>query len=115
MRIRKFGVLSVAKVSGILYAALGLIFGLFFSMFGLVMGSMAAEMGEPGAVWGMLFGVGAIIIMPIFYGLIGFIGGAITAFLYNVVAGFAGGIEVEFEDDRSGYDQTPPPPTAGTV
>ena len=32
---------------------------------------------------GLLFGVGAIIIMPIMYGIMGFIGGAITGFIYK--------------------------------
>lgn len=45
----------------------------------------------------MLFGVGAIIFLPIMYGIMGFIGGAIMAFVYNVVAGIAGGVELELE------------------
>ena len=110
MRIRRFGVFSVAKVSAILYAALGLIVGFFFSMIALVIGSIGREMGGPGL--GALFGVGAIIIMPIFYGILGFVGGAITAAIYNAIAGFAGGIEIEFEEDRPVYPQTPPPGTA---
>jgi len=33
--------------------------------------------------------------MPIFYGILGFIGALISAFLYNIAAKFAGGIEVD--------------------
>jgi hypothetical protein len=44
---------------------------------------------------GALFGVGSILLLPLFYGALGFIGGAISAFVYNLVAGVVGGIELE--------------------
>ena len=43
----------------------------------------------------MLFGAGAVVILPIVYGCIGFVGGLIMAPLYNLVAKVVGGIEVE--------------------
>ena len=42
-------------------------------------------------------GFGLIVIGPIFYGVMGFIVGVIGAFVYNIVAGWVGGIEVEVE------------------
>jgi hypothetical protein len=50
-----------------------------------------------GAAFAAMFGVGAIIILPLFYGVIGLIGGAIGAALYNLFAGLFGGIELETE------------------
>jgi hypothetical protein len=44
-----------------------------------------------------MFGVGAIIILPILYGIFGALGGALTAVMYNVVAGMVGGLVVETE------------------
>jgi hypothetical protein len=44
-----------------------------------------------------MLGVGAIFILPIFYGGIGFIGMLIAAWLYNVIAGFVGGIELDVQ------------------
>jgi hypothetical protein len=41
------------------------------------------------------FGVGAIILLPIFYGFFGFVGTLIMAALFNVAAGMVGGIEVD--------------------
>jgi hypothetical protein len=51
----------------------------------------------------VLFGVGSIIFLPIFYGILGFIGGLITAWTYNLVARFAGGLEIELEDRSRVY------------
>jgi hypothetical protein len=42
-------------------------------------------------------GVAFILTIPIIYGLAGFIGGIIAAFVYNVCAKIVGGIEVEVE------------------
>ena len=42
-------------------------------------------------------GVGFAIFAPIMYGVMGFLVGVIGAFLYNVVAKWVGGIEVEVE------------------
>ena len=95
MVITKVNALSVAKVAGILYAGLGLIFGALFSLIGMA-GMGAALAGNEGAGFAsMIFGVGAIIILPIFYGVIGFIFSFIAASLFNVAAGMTGGIEVE--------------------
>jgi hypothetical protein len=42
-----------------------------------------------------MFGFGVFI--PIIYGVMGFVFGIITAAIYNVIAGWIGGIEVEVE------------------
>jgi len=61
-----------------------------FSMVAGSPGSLAGG-GTPGArVLGFGFGLSAIIIFPILYGIIGGIGGAIGAVVYNLAAGWAG-------------------------
>lgn len=102
MQVRRIGALSLAKVLGVIYAVFGLIFGLVFSLFALMgaaFGGMAAESGEEAAaaIFGLLFGVGAVIALPVFYGIFGFIGGLLTAWLYNAAAKIIGGIELELE------------------
>ena len=92
MVINRIAPLSLAKISGVLYAALGLIFGALFSLF--AMAGMAAG-GSDGPAFGALFGVGAIILFPIFYGCIGFVASLIGAWLYNTVAGMVGGVELD--------------------
>ena len=100
MVIRRVGVLSAAKLMGLLYAAIGLIVGLLFALFSVLGGGamMAAGAGEEAAMGGgamMGMGIGFAIVAPIFYGLLGFVGGALSAWLYNIAAGFAGGIEID--------------------
>lgn len=96
--VRRIGVLSLGKVMGSIYATLGLVIGAIFTVFALVgsvIGSIASDSGEP--LLGILFGVGAIVIFPIFYGLIAFVMGMIIAAIYNFAARFTGGLELELE------------------
>lgn len=99
MVIRRVGVLSLAKLMGVLYAGIGLVFGILFALFSLLGGgammASGAEGGAGGAGMMMGMGIGAAIIFPIFYGLFGFIGGLITGWLFNLAAGFVGGLEIE--------------------
>ncbi|MGD8376439.1 MAG: hypothetical protein PVF68_09885 [Acidobacteriota bacterium] len=101
MVVRSIGVLSCGKILGILYAAIGLLVGMFFSLFALVGGFAGALQGEPGgAILSFVFGVGAVFLLPIVYGIMGFLGGVITAVIYNLAAGAVGGLEVELEPPR---------------
>ena len=97
--VRRLGIFSVAKVFTLLYAGIGLLIGALFSLLSIV-GSVLGSMieGEANPLLGMLFGVGAIIVLPIFYGILGFIGGVVSAALYNFCAGLIGGIEVELSE-----------------
>lgn len=99
MVIRRIGVGSAAKIAGALYAAIGLIIGLFVAAFSLVGAGIAAQAGsgDVPAFIGPLLGVGAIVFAPIFYGILGLVGGALTAALYNLVAGMTGGLALEVE------------------
>ena len=92
MVVKSVGVLSVGKVLGCLYALFGLIFGGLFTLISLAGFAVGGPDAGPAA---LLFGVGAIIILPVFYGVMGFIGGIISAAFYNLVASIAGGIEIE--------------------
>jgi len=95
MIVRRLSPLSFAKVSGIVYAILGLIAGVMFALF-----SHDGGRGSSGAVFNAVFGVGALIFMPIGYGVLGFVFSLILAVLYNVVARFVGGIEIQTDQER---------------
>jgi hypothetical protein len=101
MVIRRFGVWSVARLYGAMLAAMGLFFGACVALAATV-GGMAGAMrntdsGLASGALGALFGVGAIIILPLFYGVLGVVSGAIAAALYNLFAGMFGGIEIEMD------------------
>lgn len=88
--IKKIGVLSLAKIQGILMAIFGLIAGIIFALFSTALSSVAGA-----EVFGATTGVVAIITLTITYGVIGFIAGAIGALIYNLVAGWVGGIQID--------------------
>jgi hypothetical protein len=94
MIVRRVGPLSFAKLCGVLYAIMGLIFGAFISLFSLMGSAFAPK--ESGGI-GMLFGVAAIVALPIFYGALGFITSLIGAALYNLVASWVGGVEIDVQ------------------
>jgi hypothetical protein len=93
MVITRIGPLSVAKVAGTLYTAIGLIVGAMVSLISMA-GGFAANTSE-GAGVAALMGVGAIVFFPILYGVMGFIATLIMAALYNVIAGAVGGVEMD--------------------
>jgi hypothetical protein len=105
--IRRVGVLSLGKVLGVLYALLGLIVGALFAIVSLLGAAVgAADSQASDAFAGLLFSVGSVIFLPIFYGILGFVFGLIGALLYNGIARLIGGIEIELEETRhanSGY------------
>ena len=99
-RIKSVGVLSVAKVFGLVYGALGLLIVPIFLVVGLA-SSMAMKHAAAGAnipnSIGPIFAIFMAIAAPITYGLIGFVSGAISALIYNLIAGWVGGIEMELD------------------
>jgi hypothetical protein len=88
-QIRRFGIGQTAKVVAVLYTLLGLVFVPVF---------LLAAMFSPRETG---FGTGLAVALPILYGVMGFIFTAIACAIYNFVAGFVGGIEVELEAPRT--------------
>jgi hypothetical protein len=114
MTIRRFNVFSVAKIQGFLGFVIGLligvVYGLIFMIFGAAISSLAPQgdsqaMGGVGAI---VIGLIIMIAVPVFYGILGFIGGAIGALVYNLAAGVVGGVKFELEGVAPAY--APPPP-----
>src|SRR5262245_46815454 len=97
MVLKHVGVLSVAKIGGVMYAVFGLLIGLCFAAVFSVMPMAAGNRSDMPAWIAPMFGVGSIVFAPIMYGVMGFIGGAISAVIYNLLAGMVGGIEVDLE------------------
>jgi hypothetical protein len=91
--VKRIGPGSAFKVGLALYGFLGLIFGVIFGLVSMLGGAVAAP--AQAGVFRMFFGVGAIIALPLIYGIFGGIIAAITAAVYNLVAGVVGGLEVD--------------------
>lgn len=72
-------------MAGILYVIMGLLVAPIFAI-----ASFAAPDGAG-------FGIGLAIAMPFIYGGFGFLFTAIGAALYNAVAGWIGGIEIDLD------------------
>lgn len=94
IRVKKFGVLQTAKVAAIIYALVSLVIIMPFAM----IGTMLSEEFFPEFAD---LGVAAIIMIPVMYGIIGFIFTAISCLVYNLIASFTGGIEIEMETAQS--------------
>ncbi|MDD4127203.1 MAG: hypothetical protein PHV39_05895 [Methanomicrobium sp.] len=94
--IKRLGVISVAKIFTAVSLVIGLIVGILFLLFGSIfavfMGGYAAQ-----AAMGVGAGLVAIVVMTIGGAVVGFIYGAIVAVIYNIAAGWFGGIELELE------------------
>jgi len=96
--LKKVGVLSAAKVYGLIGAIIGLFVGIIFAIMAAIFGAVAGAVipGAGGTFAG--FGLLSIIIMPIILGAIMFIMGAVGAIIYNLVAGWVGGVELELDE-----------------
>jgi len=97
MVIKSVGVLSVGKMYGAIAAAMGLLFGIFIALFSMAGAGLGLAGEGQGGLMASMFGVGAVVALPIFYGCMGFIAGAVGALFYNVFAGLVGGVEVQTE------------------
>lgn len=102
LRIRKLGILSVAKIYAVIMLVISLLisipYGLIiivYSLFGA--GMMKGEAAFAVGGGGVVLGIGIMIGLPILYGVLGFIGGALGALVYNIFSGIVGGIEIEVE------------------
>jgi hypothetical protein len=92
LTVKKLDIMSVAKIQAVIGAIIGFFIGLLAAVASSFVGTVA------GSAMGMGFaalGIAAIIVVPIFYGIASFIGGAIGAFIYNIVAERIGGIKFE--------------------
>src|SRR5665811_1688035 len=105
VRLRSVGVLSCAKIYGIIHMALGILFGVFCVLIGVV--GLAAASGQ------QKFGMIGILIIaalsPFIYGALGFVIGAVGALLYNWIASAVGGIEMELQAVPLTFVASPPP------
>jgi hypothetical protein len=92
-RLRRIDPVQFALVSAVIYAVLALIMAVPAMFFMMSMASISKE-AMPMFFTGPLM----IVVLPVMYGVFGFIGGIIFAALYNLVAGWTGGVEITLEN-----------------
>jgi len=91
--VKSVGVMSVAKIMGVLYACMGLLVVPIFLLASVV----GAKAGQQNFPFAGVIGIVLAILAPFLYGFMGFVMGAIGALLYNALANWIGGFELEME------------------
>lgn len=95
--VKKIGVGSAARIYGLTLAGFGAIIAIPYGLF------FASTIGQMGS--GLPFGSAFLIILifgiPIIYGLLGFIFGALFTWVYNLVSKKTGGLEIELSEPNS--------------
>ena len=107
-RIRRFGIMKTATVAAIMYV---IVVAIFFVPATLILGIAGSSTGSANVGAGVGALIVAGIIAALVYGIVGFIFTAVACAVYNLAAGWVGGIEVQVEG------MTPPsaPPAWGPI
>ena len=92
-RLRRIGVLCLAKLQATMMAITGVIAGILYSFGGAIYDLITTGTMNLGTALAFL----ALVGMPLMFAAAGFVAGAILAPLYNLVAARFGGIEADFE------------------
>ena len=91
-RVKRIGVASLAALSGLIHAVMGLFVGLAVAVVSFT--TLAEEIPF---LHGPLLAVLAIVLLPLVYGAAGFVLGAVTAVVYNLAAQLVGGVRLLLE------------------
>ncbi len=99
MELKKISILGLAKILALFGIAYGLVSGILLS-FAYSKSEVLTAAGQqlPAMITGL--GYWTILVMPILNGIVYFIAGIILAFLYNIFAGWIGGIKIEFAEKK---------------
>jgi len=91
-RLQHVAPVQCGVVLGALYGAISLILVPFILLISMV----APKNGNGAGILGA--GVFLIILLPVIYAVLGFVGGIISAAIYNLIASWTGGIEFTLAD-----------------
>ena len=100
--IQHIGVSSFGKLVGTWHAIIGLFTGIFVAISASInfVGSTDLSVFTEVLV-SIAIVIGAVTLIPVFAFLIGWINGAITALVLNLVVGTSGGLEVDIVDGKT--------------
>ncbi len=100
--IQSVPVMPFALMLGCIGAIIGLIIGVFYALFFGALFSFipdASQLGTGRTFLQIIFGVGAIVFIPIAGFVGGLVQGALYAWLYNFLAPRIGGIRLRFKEE----------------
>jgi hypothetical protein len=115
LEIKRIDLWSLFKIAFLLYACLGLFFGLLYGAFmilaGVVQSTLSDELGDiPGlGFFGGLLGLVLIPVIAMIYGAVGSVFVTIAGLLYNLMAKIGGGLRFKTSIEAA------PDPTADTA
>ncbi|GAC1359361.1 MAG: hypothetical protein NVSMB31_19720 [Vulcanimicrobiaceae bacterium] len=90
-RLKNINPIQCGIVLAVMYAFLGIVFVVLMAPFMALMATMhLGGQGNPASS----LGFAGLLIFPIIYGVLGFISGILSAFIYKLVAGWTGGVEI---------------------
>jgi len=96
-RLKRIAPLQFGLMLGATYGLISLVFVPFILLFSVLAKSMPHADNVTQQGFPMVASVALAVILPVAYAVMGLIGGIIAAWIYNIVAKFVGGIEVEVE------------------
>ena len=99
MRIKRIRIGPAAKVVGFIFALIGLIFGEVAAFLATRLQIDLSHLSDEimGIPLRAALGLASLFVIPLIYGLFGLLLGALLAIMYNLTAGWFGGIEIEYE------------------
>ena len=85
----------MARIMGVIYSMIGLLIGTVFSLIAVTGEALGSPIGGSSKVVEVMMGIGAIILFPILYGVLGFLLGLLSGAIYNLAVRIIGGVEIE--------------------
>jgi len=97
-KLRRIGILSAMKIGGAISVVTGIVLGFFWAIFMVFFSSMIGMMSsKPMPAPGMSVFIFIPLLTGILYGFFGVFMSFLLALLYNIAAGFLGGLEFEVD------------------
>ena len=92
--IKRVDSYSFAKMMSLYNISIGLIFGVIMTIVFLV---GLFSLPQYGPSYGVMFALMSLIVFPLIYGIISFIFGLLTVWIYNYISKRFGGIKIEID------------------
>jgi Na+/proline symporter len=98
----KLKILEYTKLQTIIFALIGLLAGVLYSFGGLIIDTLVSlgwivSSETPGLSYGTVLAFGALLGMPLYFAVIGFVTGILGAFLFNLTSKWFGGLKMDLK------------------